>query len=286
MKYLILIFILACNPTADFKMSSTIPGNIGLGEPEPASIFEPNDFSNLVLWLDAQDSSSLFSNFDCSGSVVNESSVGCWVDKSGNGNNASISATSSMSKYNNILNAGSIEFDGIDDYYDDANSYTAKVLYFVFRVDSTLQQTSDLGQLWGFYQGVGQVSIDPRSSKRDYSFDANTSKKAIHGLDGSAYEVVSQEDATAQKWSYNQFHILKVKFDEELVLTRQVLGSLIPAFPLGTHEFGGQISEMIVYSGDHTFSEEQKIEGYLACKWSLQGSLPGIHPYKTACPEE
>lgn len=285
---LILVIVISCNPTADFESNSKVQINQNSDEsiPVPPVLFEPDNLSNLVLWLDAKDSSSIFTNSNCTGSVSNGSSVGCWLDKSGNSNNASISIGSSMSTFNDVLNSASINFDGVDDYYDNNNSYTAKVLYFVFRVDSTLQATTDLGQLWGFYQGVGQVSIEPRTSRRDYSFDGNTSKKAIHGLDGNSYELTSAEDATTQKWTYNQFQILKVKFDVDVVITRQILGSLFPAFPLGTHQFGGQISEMIIYSSDQTLIEEQKIEGYLACKWSLQASLPGAHPYKSTCPIE
>jgi len=30
----------------------------------------------------------------------------------------------------------------------------------------------------------------------------------------------------------------------------------------------------------------EKAEGYLACKWGLQSSLPSGHPYKTNCPTQ
>lgn len=38
--------------------------------------------------------------------------------------------------------------------------------------------------------------------------------------------------------------------------------------------------EIIVYNTTLSTSQRQQIEGYLAWKWSLQGSLPSTHPYK------
>jgi Mor family transcriptional regulator len=46
----------------------------------------------------------------------------------------------------------------------------------------------------------------------------------------------------------------------------------------------GNIGEVIMYSGALSSSEYQYIEGYLACKWGLQGNLPSGHPYKSTCP--
>jgi hypothetical protein len=43
----------------------------------------------------------------------------------------------------------------------------------------------------------------------------------------------------------------------------------------------GQTKELIVFPGS---PDRQKIEGYLAHKWSLQGLLPAGHPYKSTAP--
>lgn len=42
--------------------------------------------------------------------------------------------------------------------------------------------------------------------------------------------------------------------------------------------------EIVHYSSVITITERQRIEGYLAWKWNLQGSLPSNHPYKNASP--
>jgi hypothetical protein len=42
----------------------------------------------------------------------------------------------------------------------------------------------------------------------------------------------------------------------------------------------GQLQELVIYSGTLSLAQRQQVEGYLAWKWSLQGSLPANHPYK------
>ena len=46
----------------------------------------------------------------------------------------------------------------------------------------------------------------------------------------------------------------------------------------------GVIAEVILYNRPLTASERQKIEGYLAWKWGLTGSLPTTHPFKNYRP--
>jgi hypothetical protein len=50
-----------------------------------------------------------------------------------------------------------------------------------------------------------------------------------------------------------------------------------------TRFFTGQIAEVFVLDGVGA-TNRQKIEGYTAWKWGLQGSLDAGHPYKSAAP--
>jgi hypothetical protein len=50
------------------------------------------------------------------------------------------------------------------------------------------------------------------------------------------------------------------------------------------NRFQGQIAEIVVVHADVTSATRELLEGYLAWKWGLQGSLPGAHPYKSAPP--
>lgn len=46
----------------------------------------------------------------------------------------------------------------------------------------------------------------------------------------------------------------------------------------------GWYGEVIYTNAKQTTGDRQKMEGYLACKWNLQGNFDSTHPYKTSCP--
>ena len=46
----------------------------------------------------------------------------------------------------------------------------------------------------------------------------------------------------------------------------------------------GEFGEIFIFSGLLSNSDRQNLEGYLACKWGNQASLPNLHPFKNACP--
>jgi hypothetical protein len=63
----------------------------------------------------------------------------------------------------------------------------------------------------------------------------------------------------------------------------------------GSFYFGGEVelsafrphwtlAEMIILDGVPSTDDRQRLEGYLAHKWALTGSLPADHPYKSAAP--
>jgi hypothetical protein len=48
--------------------------------------------------------------------------------------------------------------------------------------------------------------------------------------------------------------------------------------------YASDIAEILFFTGDMSLAARQQIEGYLAHKWGLQGSLPVSHPFKTSAP--
>lgn len=61
-----------------------------------------------------------------------------------------------------------------------------------------------------------------------------------------------------------------------------------PNFSIGSARssttFTGQICELAAFNVYLNTSQRQSIEGYLAWKWGLEGSLPSGHPYASAAP--
>ena len=51
---------------------------------------------------------------------------------------------------------------------------------------------------------------------------------------------------------------------------------------MGSRIYNGYIHEVLVFTKALSTTERQDVEGYLAWKWSTQGSLPTNHPYKNS----
>lgn len=247
--------------------------------------FIPKIITGMNIWLDASDTSTVFKDSACTVAATGDTDdVGCWLDKSGNSFNATMSTASYIPKLNLSDNFGSIEFDGIDDHLEDAHSFTAKTVFIIYKMDSSLQGTGELAQLWGNYT-QGHLAPDPRNAGT-WSFDGNVGTTAKHSLNGGSDTGAASGGTNSNPWSYDTFEIVKGEFNSAVSFTKQVLGTIAPTFSVGDHQLGGQISEVIVYSGNLSVSDTQSIEGYLACKYDTRSKLDVSHPYYNAVNNE
>ena len=55
-------------------------------------------------------------------------------------------------------------------------------------------------------------------------------------------------------------------------------------FSNAANYWNGQVWEIVLATSELSLSNIERIEGYLAHKWGLTGSLPAGHPYKTTAP--
>ena len=60
--------------------------------------------------------------------------------------------------------------------------------------------------------------------------------------------------------------------------------SAAPSFTIPTPWLNGRIAEVVVANTLADAGDRQRLEGYLAWKWGLQGNLPADHPWKAAPP--
>ncbi|MBL8795329.1 MAG: DUF1588 domain-containing protein [Planctomycetia bacterium] len=73
---------------------------------------------------------------------------------------------------------------------------------------------------------------------------------------------------------------------------KPVINSAMRPFVLGNRtaaargSFVGDIAEVLVFSGPVSNAELLELEGLLAHKWGLAGSLPADHPYHTSAPKQ
>lgn len=69
-------------------------------------------------------------------------------------------------------------------------------------------------------------------------------------------------------------------------LTNSVNTTIGAGFTFGTYTrfWAADIAEIVVFNTSLRLFQRQQVEGYLAWKWGLQGSLPASHPFRNAPP--
>jgi hypothetical protein len=261
--YLTISFTLLFAPLTLFSQNG--PGGVG-------------DQATNPLWLRAGDLSSL-----SSGQPVNIP----WPDASGNGNDATQGTALNQPIYvAGVVNGKAVvRFDGVNDLFYDIHSYNANTVFVVYRVSSTLQDPDMLGQVWGNYDNGAHIAMDARvGNPQGFSFDGTPLNvtTAFYGINGSAYVgPVSNNNTPA--WQYNNFEIVAVEFTAAKVMTKQTLGSLYSgpsgSFPIGTHQYGGDIAEIIVFNNALNATERIVVENYLSSKYNLNIAANGIDLY-------
>lgn len=236
----------------------TINASDDLGTGGPGGI---GDHTSNPLWLKADDITGI-----TSGNALTTS----WPDASGNGNNASQATAAYRPIYNasRVNGKPALTFDGSNDYLDDNRTYNARTVFIVFNDKSATQNASHLAQLWGNYSDGVHVAIDPRTSPKGYSFDGNGTATAKYALNNNTFgTAIANGNAVA--WSYDGWNILTVEFTSTQAITRQVIGSLVPQFSVGTHQFGGDIAEIIVYSDTLGTTRRSIVQNYLSAKYNI-----------------
>jgi uncharacterized repeat protein (TIGR02543 family) len=53
---------------------------------------------------------------------------------------------------------------------------------------------------------------------------------------------------------------------------------------LSNRSFDGSMAEVLIFPANLSTADQEKVEGYLAHKWGLEGKLPESHPYKSSAP--
>ena len=231
----------------------------------------PAALANLALWLDAADSST-----------ITESSglVSQWSDKSGNNNHATQSTTANKP----LLNGNSIEFDGTDDTLSIAHgvvpdSNEASMVFLVANCDATSGNDGFItngrftsGQSFS-YRTNGTSGVTWYSWGNDLSGVSSTSNSPlkVHSLE------LSVTDNT-----FKIYHDGTLKGTKSSFTGTANAGSETGFLGrTSTNEYlEGSIKEVIISKQEPSDSIRKSVEGYLAHKWGLAGSLPSNHSHK------
>lgn len=239
--------------------------------------FSPADVSGLSLWLDASDISTLKQNSDGTGSVANGDPVGYWQDKSGDGNHAVQSGSSSLkpSYASNNTNAlGAVLFDNsalnrLEFSPNPLAGSSAGSLFFVCRGDQGEgacigSPVANLGadSSADHYPCGGTTIYNSFGSTARYSFSAVADFTATH-----ATAIV----ASGSGWNCWQNGGLAYSLASNAVAWSSS-GAAIggrSSEGMAAFFFPGVVCEVLLYSEAVSESSRNAITSYLMTKWGI-----------------
>lgn len=247
--------------------------------------FEPRQLPGCILWLDAGDSNTMFS--DTAGTTLASTggTVARWNDKSSNANYFSQATAGNRPTYtaagqngSNVLTfaAGSSNFltgsnaallptstNGYSAFLVGKSTLAATVQVFL-RWGGTTNGTSfqlytnASSQLEQNYWNVG-VSTDSTAVTNNTFIFSSSSTTTTAGpfRNGTAF-------TTTTNYAYN--------FGTPTIAN-------IGYQQTGNFYLTGTICEIVIFSRNLTTAERQQVEGYLGWRWGVYSNLPTGHPY-------
>ena len=247
------------------------------------SFWSPSCLSpNLVMWFDASDGSSLYSDSACTSAAIDNGPVGCWKDKSGSNNNVIQTTANLQPTY--IASSDKINFNGTTVLMGPATSNPYSVngdrgMFSIFKLNTAiptggyiLDRNTATSELFGIFNN-GQLEVRNNAGGSYLHFGPSVSVGATVNWGGT------MSGTTAS-----------VFIDSALAASATVTGVFNqPGLAIGRHAITTtssslDFSEVIFVKVNPSASDLSKIQGYLAWKWGAQANLPIGHTYKNSAP--
>ena len=244
--------------------------------------FSPKNISGNTLWLDGRDPLGT----GITPSVG--STIGIWYDKSGNGKNGSGTAAT-------YLSGGGLAFNGTSTYYlNSSTTYdlSKRSMFMVVKVNSYTQfaglvcliptpsSGSDSGSTSGISVEVGNNFIRYYANGGGYFADLPNASMLTSA---AIYNDNMDVRQGSQFLNGNQVAIPAANYTAGSA-SGYIIGARWQSGALSIPYVNANIYEVLLYTGPLTTNQRQSVEGYLAWKWGLQGSLPANHPFKNFAP--
>jgi hypothetical protein len=247
--------------------------------------FNPLILSNCSLWLDGLDV--------CGTGVVpaNSTTVNTWVDKSGNGSNAS-NAPQNGAVY--ITASNGLVFSGSNSYATNISSTISPQTIFVVGKHAS----ANLIDLIGIRENVAGGTLGVASV-----LNANVQNLRAWGGSTLATGATVTQNTTfiygsivvsAGAAGTNILYLNGARTGANGSTAPTLSGNgniMIGAYKSaagggsnGAEFFIGTINEVLIYNRVLSSNERQQVDGYLAWKWNLLNNLPAGHPFKTLRP--
>jgi Concanavalin A-like lectin/glucanases superfamily len=222
---------------------------------------------NLTLWYDASNS----------GSITKTTTVSQWNDLSGTGANVVQATTANQPTYTaSCMNSlACLSFNGSSDFLHAASGFPTSSDYTIAAIAKFNANTATI--LGGSNGAVTSYAFWGANAETPALYQGGTTFAKAASVGTAAFlAVATLQDSNAAGNMYVNGGAPATGSSPSL----HVADSTIEVgASTGGNYLSGNIAELLVYSRILSTAEQQYIEGYLACKWGLQISLPTGHPY-------
>lgn len=244
-----------------------MPMNARLLRPRQTG-FDPRSISGLALWLDASAAGSLYQDTLAATPATSATNpVGYWRDLSGNGRHATQGAANNRPTIAPTTrnNRTTIRFDGLDDFL----SFTGVGMQSIFIACVCQDAGRNLNSLIGYRDPLADQGVNNSGIRRDSSPANTTTWRGLGNTNtgdftnpaGSQFRVngVSTNSVNDGVW-----HIVSaLRNGSQMADINNIAGWF------RVREFGGDIGEIICYTGLVTNTARDRIEKHLATRWGL-----------------
>lgn len=240
--------------------------------------WDPASLSSLASWWDA----------DAVTGIASGGTLATWPDSHGSLDGTGGSATWQA----NVLNAKSVvRYSGTQGHLIGSNTVLDGVPgALVVMVAKTVVTTLQYGFAWrgpDTYDRINLGRLDLDQALLDFEVPTfHRSRPVVSGLDEWAIYMTFRDGASA----YSRFNGVTTgssSYNGDPLPTGSSLGIGIGYSSrrgANIEVWNGDIAEVQLHNDAVSFSDAEKIEGYLAHKWGLTANLPVAHPFKTVAP--
>ena len=241
----------------------------------------PSDVSGLSVWLDANDAGTF--------TFGTGSAVATWGDKSGNANHV----TQATSGNRPTVQTAVLDSKDVVRFAQGSNQFLAKssltngpgnaacTMAVVLKLTATIS-----------LEAVWDIS-DTTNTNRTLLFSNSGGNMQMKSQNGSPALEAFTDTTSFHVWSGTSTTTLRrlwrngtQKTDSSATAQASVVGTNLRVGFLfqDVQSLNGDIAELVLYNTVLSTGDRQKLEGYLAHKWGLEGSLDGSHPYLASPP--
>jgi len=196
---------------------------------------------------------------------------------------------------NGIGNLQAVQFNGINEYLIGDYSNTGQTLsvFFVGKSSNKIQEPYagmlsvwDSGQKFDWDNPTSAVLFSQNNTIENsiYTHRSKLIQSSATGMLTNGFLAATVFNGSTNTLFLNGIPSTSVPSLSSFNTSKLILGGRWQSNMIAKPFWNGSLGEVIIFNSDLSTSDRQKIEGYLANKWSLVGSLPEDHPYKSSAP--